>query len=141
MKRIALILFALLFLVGCGAKDKENSDVASTSSRYIDADVDFTGKVTIVGRWQCVSEIKNGQARDVTKENTYYIFSSDGTLDAFYDGAEMIDYSGYKYNGETVTLEAGEMATVLNCKITETELRLSTQDGNIETVYKRVKYE
>ena len=141
MKRIALILLALMFLVGCGAKDKDGSDAASTSSRYIDADVDFTGKVTIVGRWQCVKEIKNGEAREVSGENTYYIFSSDGTLDAFYDGVEMIEYSGYKYNGETVTLEAGEMATILNCKVNETELRLSTADGKIETVYKRVKYE
>lgn len=141
MKRIALVLFALIFLVGCGAKGNDSSDKASTSSRYIDADVDFTGKVTIVGRWKCMSETQNGETRDASVDEIYYVFSSDGTMDAFYAGAEMIDYSGYTYNGSTVTMRHSGGEVTLNCEITETELKLSSPDGRIETVYKRVKYE
>lgn len=142
MKRIVCILFSLALLCGCAANgDDSSAPDTSTSSRYIDADTDFTGKITIVGRWHCISETQNGEARDASADGIYYIFSSDGTMDSFYDGTEMIDYTGYIYKGDSVTMQYSGGAITLNCVIEETRLTLCTADGAIETVYERVDYE
>ncbi len=143
MKLIALLLALALLLCGCGAGDTSSDAQTVTSSGYLDEDVDFTGKVTIVGRWQCVKEIKNGEERDATADQSFYIFQSDGTMESKIAGAELLDYSGYEYAEEknTVTLLYAQNKITLNCVISLTTLTLSTADGSIVNEYRRVDYE
>ncbi len=141
MKALICSLCLMLLFCGCGKKAEEPKVPDNTSSQYIDAHVDFTGKKTIVGRWKCVTETQNGETRDASGDSIYYIFSSDGTLDTFYRGAKMDAYSGYKVAGNKVTLESSSTAVTLTFEVTETSLTLSMDNGSISTVYERVPYE
>ena len=143
MKLLFSILLIIVMLCGCtDAVGTESSAPAdATSSRYIDADTDFTGMVTIVGRWHCISETQNGETRDASEDEIYYIFSSDGTMDSFYQGSEVIDYSGYVCDDGKVTMSYAGNSITLNYTVEETRLTLFIDDGSIKTVYERVDYE
>ncbi len=145
MKFLALLLALMLLLCGCGtgADEASSAPQTATSSGYLDEDVDFTGKITIVGRWKCVTETKNGEVRDASADESYYIFQSDGTMESKIAGSELLDYSGYEYNEEkgTVTLLYAKNKITLNCTITLTTLTLSALDGSFVNEYTRVDYE
>ncbi len=144
MKLLVPVLCLMLLFCGCGGNDTaETSSLtgSNTSSQYVDADVDFTGKVTLIGRWHCQTETKNGETVDVSKDGIYYIFSSDGTVDSFYGGESMGIYSGYTTKDDTVTIIVGNSYVTLKYYVTETTLTLSTLNGDISTVYIRVPYE
>lgn len=140
MKALVCMLCLMLLFCGCGRRETVKLPSGNTSSQYIDANVDFTGKVTIVGRWQCVTETQNGETRDASKDGIYYIFSSDGTVDSFYRDANMGVYSTYVATDDQVTLKNATTSITLNYSVTETTLTLSIPGGAVETVYQRVPY-
>ncbi len=140
MKALVCMLCLMLLFCGCGKKESPKIPSGNTSSQYIDANVDFTGKKTIVGRWQCITETQNGETRDVSKDGIYYIFSSDGTIDTFYKDSDMQVYSTYTVGDDTVTLKNVNSSVTLNYTVTETTLTLSIPGGAVETVYQRVPY-
>ncbi|MBQ8549929.1 MAG: hypothetical protein IJ426_01170 [Clostridia bacterium] len=142
MKAIICALCLMLLFCGCGKDKDTTSTPSSTSSGYIDADTDFTGKKTIIGRWQCITETQNGETKDVSGDGIYYIFSSDKTLDTFYTGENMGIYSGYELGDGTVTLNYSSGGGVtLEYKVDEKTLTLTLPGGAISTYYERVPYE
>ncbi len=141
MKVLICSLCLMLLFCGCGKKEATPSGGNGTSSQYIDANVDFTGKKTIVGRWKCATETQNGETKDVSAQEIYYIFSSDKTIDSFYLGENMNVYSKYSLKGNEVTLYLGESSVTLKYELSENRLTLTTLDGRISTVYDRVAYE
>ncbi len=131
-----------------------SAGTANTSSKkvYVDADKDFTGQVTIVGRWRCRTEIRGEEQTDVWDNGQYYIFESNGMLEADYHGTTMLKYDGYLFDveNETKTYKEGKLrmtysgvTMTLACKVEEKKLTISTlnaSDNNITTVYERVDF-
>ena len=143
-----------------GGSDTSYSDstvsvgTADTSSKkvYIDADKDFTGQVTIVGRWRCRTELRGEEKTDVWDNGQYYIFESTGALEADYHGYSMMEYEGYEFEveQESTTYKEGKLkmkyggtSITLGCKVEEKKLTIRTLnagDNNVVTIYERVDF-
>lgn len=130
------------------------TDSTSSEKVYVDAETDFTGKVTIVGRWHCVSsyETATGKSDDVSDEGQYYIFESTGKAESYYEDTLMIEYSKYSFvassdNGRvkegTLVLSYGATSISLGCIVEEKRLTIYTRNSgnqNYQTVYERVDF-
>ena len=170
MKRIIPLLLVAAFLLCLSACKKEPAfssvdNLSSSSSRvgtssdtssvryYPDAKKDFTGKITIVGYWHCISSTDpDGVVTDESANEEYYLFESDGNMQNFYQDELFVDYEGYKFTESysdsnrkegTLSISYGNTTIVLNCKIEEKRLILSTNNSNgrnFMSVYERVKF-
>ena len=173
MSRVLSLFLCFCFIVCLAACGKNNgeftsvdntsspgSNVASASSGdtssvkyYPDSEKDFTGKVTIVGYWHCISSTDpDGTVTDRSKEEQYYLFESDGNMQNFYQGEETVTYEGYVFTetsssgltkvGDLVRKFPNSQIT-LKCVVEETRLTLSTDNANGQnytTVYEREKF-
>lgn len=130
------------------------TDSTSSEKTYVDANTDFSGKVTIVGRWHCITnyETATGKSTDVSKEGQYYIFESTGRAETFYMDTLMIEYSKYSFtvssdNGRvkegTLVLSHGPTSVSLGCIVEEKRMTIYTRNSgnqNYQTVYERVDF-
>ena len=138
------------------SKESASSDTDDTSSKkvYVDAETDFTGQVTIVGRWHCVKsyETATGKTVDTSEEGEYYIFESTGTAESYYKDTLMMEYESYVFTPEKVTekvkegelvIKYGPTTITLGCIVEENRLTLYTNNSgnkNYQTVYERVPF-
>ena len=172
MKKTVAALFAALLLItvaACGKspafssvdnlKNGSSSGTASNATEtssiryYPDAKKDFTGKITIVGYWHCISSTgPDGVVTDESEYEQYYLFESDGNMQNFYQDEEFTTYTGYKFTESSsdsrqkegdLAITYGNTTIVLKCVIEEKRLILSTNNANgqnYSTVYERVKF-
>ncbi|MBE6766678.1 MAG: hypothetical protein E7550_03720 [Ruminococcaceae bacterium] len=146
---IPLLCFMLLF---CGCK-KENevydsgssvpsasqSGTASNTSSLQNPSADkFKGNDSLVGRWKCMTETQNGETRDVTADEIYYVFAADGTMETFYRGTNMEVYAGYSTTDKQVTFYYGGESVTLEYSVDGRYLTITGYNGKISTVYEKV---
>lgn len=132
------------------------SNASNTSSEkvYVDANTDFKGMVTILGRWHCVASVEtaDNKTTDVSGEGQYYIFQSNGKVEVYYMDELMMEYDSYtfvpesitgEYKEGTLTLVYSNSSITLGCIVEENALTMYTKNQgaqNYRTLYERVDF-
>lgn len=126
----------------------------SSGKTYVDAETDFTGQVTIVGRWHCLQtyETATGKTTDSSQNGEYYIFESTGKAESYYMDTLMVEYPQYVFTPTrttervkegTLVISYGPTSISLGCMVEENRLTLYTKNTgnqNFQTVYERVPF-